>query len=78
MDSAQLYDGARCLYCSRIIEVNYFYTILFSIASVLSVYFLFTNSYGLAGLLVTVITVMFSSGYKQITARFFPLKNYEK
>ena len=78
VDIAQLYDGARCLYCSKIIEVNCFYTILFSTVSVLSVYFLFTNSYGLAGLFVTILTVVLTSGYKQITARFFPLKNYEK
>lgn len=78
VDSAHIYDGARCLFCSKIIEVDLFYIILLSVISVLCVRFLFANSYGFAGLILTVIMVVFSSGYKQITSKFFPLKTYEK
>lgn len=78
VDSAHIYEGARCLFCSKIIEVDLFYIILLSLISVLSVSFLFANSYGVAGLILTVVMVVFSSGYKKITSRVFPLKTYEK
>tara|TARA_B110000093_G_scaffold166292_1_gene191534 strand:+ start:895 stop:1173 length:279 start_codon:yes stop_codon:yes gene_type:complete len=78
VDSAHIYDGARCLFCLKIIELDHFYVVLLLIISVLCVKFLFDNSYGFAGLILTVVMVVFSSGYKQITSKFFPLKTYEK
>ena len=78
MDIAQIHTGARCLFCLKVIEVDLFYPMLVAVASVLSVSFLFANSYGLMGLILTVLIVLFNSAYRQITSRFFPLKTYEK
>jgi hypothetical protein len=75
VDSAHIYEGARCLFCSKIIEVVLFlYNSAFNYIRLIRK-FLFANSYGVAEL---ILTVVFYSGYKQITSRFFPLKTYEK
>ena len=72
-----IYQGARCLHCHRIVEVNVLYSSGVSLVLAAIVGLSFHYSYGTVGLCTTVILVIYSSGYKAITTRYFPLKSYK-
>ena len=68
VDSAHIYDGARCLFCLKIIELDHFYVVLLLVISVLCVKFLFDNSElkGDATLLIGVLCLKCSRNYRLV------------
>jgi hypothetical protein len=73
----ELSSGSRCLHCHETVEVNAIYSIGLSLVLAVLVSWAFRNSYGPLGLFFTALLCIYSSGYKQITSNFFPLKVYK-
>jgi hypothetical protein len=78
VDSADLAQGARCLHCGKIIEVDFFYAVSFPILLAACLTAAFSYDYRIIGLIITGILLVHVSGEKSINPRFFPLKSYEE
>lgn len=73
-----IYKGAVCLICHRVVENNIFYPVGLTLTLLFFSVLSFKFEQPFIGIIFTVILIVYSSIYKNIIARFFPLKVVKK
>ena len=73
----ELYSGARCTYCHKTVEVNIIFPVSISLLLCFLSVFSFKYSLSILGLCSLAVLLVYSSGYKSLNAKYFPLKTYK-
>ena len=78
LDTSEIFRGAECPYCHCLLEVNFRYSAGIPIVLAFLIILSFTHDYGIIGLTLTGLMVVYDAGYRSVFARYLPLKRYEK
>lgn len=78
IDTKELSNGARCLSCHSLIEVNIYYSWGMSIILCAITVLLFKQSFVTIGWFSLFVMIIFTSNYKYWITNYFPLKSYER